>query len=120
MRFLVHMKVADTARPPFHAELQDAVTFIEASVIPTMMILGKLASEQKVVGGGPLGGEIEIVFIIEAESVLEIDELLEGLPLWPRMVTTVTPMTTFENRIKSLSLKVAGIKTLMQGGKVGG
>ena len=117
MIFLVEMKVADPSRPPFHAELQDAVTFIEGAIIPSLQILDKFALEKKILAGGPLGGEIAITFIVEFDTVLELDELLEGLPLWPRMVTTVTPMTTFENRIKSISLKLDAIKAMLQSGK---
>jgi muconolactone delta-isomerase len=117
MLFLVEMKVADPSRPLFHAELEDAVTFIEAAILPSLQILDQLAQKGKIVAGAPLGGEIAITFIIELDTVLELDELLEGLPLWPRMVTDVTPMTTFANRIKSISLKLDAIKAMLHQGK---
>jgi hypothetical protein len=32
---------------------------------------------------------MEIATIMDVESIQELDELLEGLPIWPRMHTSV-------------------------------
>jgi len=36
------------------------------------------------------------------EYLVDIDETVVGLPVWPRMVTTVTPLTTWSERANVL------------------
>jgi hypothetical protein len=40
--------------------------------------------------------------------------LVESLPLWPLMETTVTPLTTFEGRIQAVQSKLKQLKSLVQ------
>jgi hypothetical protein len=47
---------------------------------------------QHIVAGGPISGAIGLTFIIRADSAPEIDEIVGALPLWPPMITTVTPL----------------------------
>ena len=44
-----------------------------------------------------------IAMIVEAASPLELDGIFEDLPVWPLMETSVTPLTTFEDRIRAIS-----------------
>ena len=48
------------------------------------------------------------------ESVQELDELIEGLPLWPLMETSVIPLTSFEGRIAAVQSKLKQLKSLIQ------
>jgi muconolactone delta-isomerase len=48
--------------------------------------------------------------IVNAESVQELDDLLTGLPVWPRMETQVTPLTTFDGRALSLRPRLDHLK----------
>jgi hypothetical protein len=48
--------------------------------------------------------------MVEAGSALELDEIIEGLPIWPRMRTTVTPLTSFEDRAKAIQPRLEGIR----------
>ena len=48
------------------------------------------------------------------EFDLELDALVESLPLWPLMETTVTPLTTFEGRIQAVQSKLKQRKSLVQ------
>ena len=52
---------------------------------------------------GPISGTIAIAVIVEAASPLELDGIFENLPVWPLMETSVTPLTTFEDRIRAIS-----------------
>jgi hypothetical protein len=60
--------------------------------------------------GWPMSGTIGIAMIVEAASALELDELIENLPIWPRMETTVMPLTTFDGRIVALRPRLDHLK----------
>jgi hypothetical protein len=44
--------------------------------------------------------------IVEAASPLELDGIFERLPLWPLMETSVTPLTTFEDRVRVIHARL--------------
>ena len=95
MEYLVDMRLADSARSTTPAE---GVTFIEQFIFPTLELCQKLTEEQRILAGGTLSGAIGLAFIIRADAAKEIDEIVAGLPVWPRMVTSVTPLTTWSDR----------------------
>lgn len=95
MQFLVQMKVADSVRP---RSPQESIAFIKQYVFPTLEVCDKLLEEKKIVAGGPLGGAIALALVVGAESIQELDHILESLPIWPLMETTVIPLTSFEGR----------------------
>ena len=95
MQFLVQMKLADAVRPK---NPEDSIAFIEQYVFPTLEVCEKLLEEKKIVAGGPLGGAIALAVVVSAESIQELDHVLESLPLWPMMQTTVIPLTSFAGR----------------------
>jgi hypothetical protein len=99
MEYLVDMRLADSGRSTTPAE---GVIFIEQYILPTLAQCQKLASEQRILAGGPISGAIGLAFIIRADSAQEIDDIVTGLPVWPRMVTSVTPLTTFADRANAL------------------
>jgi hypothetical protein len=59
---------------------QEGLTFIEQFVLPTPDLCKKLRGEKKILAGGPVAGAIALALIIKAESMLELDELIESLP----------------------------------------
>ena len=95
MQYLVQMKLADSVRPK---NPEDTIAFINRYVFPTLEVCEKLLKEKKIVAGGPLGGAIALAVVVSAESIQELDDILESLPLWPMMQTTVIPLTTFAGR----------------------
>jgi Muconolactone delta-isomerase len=95
VQYLVQMKLADSARPK---SPEDTIAFIKQYVFPTLDVCDKLLEEKKFVAGGPLSGAIAIAVVVTAESAEELDDILESLPVWPLMHTTVTPLTTFAGR----------------------
>jgi hypothetical protein len=46
-----------------------------------------------------------LILIVEAGSALELDTIVERLPVWPLMETKVTPMTTWDGRKQALQAR---------------
>ena len=71
----------------------------------------KLQGEKKIAAGGPVSGAVALALIVNAESAQELDDLITSLPVWPRMETEVTPLTTFDDRRQSLTARLEALKT---------
>lgn len=99
MEYLVDMRLADSGRSTTPAE---GLTFLEQYILPTLDLCQTLATDNRILAGGPVSGAIGLAFIIRADTAREIDEIVAGLPVWPRMVTTVTPLTTWSERANVL------------------
>ncbi len=99
MKYLVQMKLADSGRP---TAAEAGIAFIEQLILPTLELCRELEFENKILAGGPVSGAVALVLIVNAESIQELDELITALPIWPRMETEVTPLTSFEGRMLSL------------------
>src|SRR5580693_5110088 len=114
MHYLAQLKLV--SRPK---SLQEGIVFIEQFILPTLELCKRLEAEKKIVAGGPLSGAVALSLIVNVESVQELDELIASLPVWPRMETTVTPLSTFDVRIQAVrsrleQLRLEQVKT--QGG----
>ena len=107
MQYLVQMRLSSSARPRSEEE---GIAFIERSIFPTLELCKKLQEEKKILAGGPLSGTIAIALIVNAESAGDLDDLITSLPVWPRMETEVTPLTTFEGRAQSLRPRLEQLK----------
>ena len=57
-----------------------------------------------------MSGAIALALVVRAESIQELDELIESLPIWPRMETTVTPLTSFEGRMGAVRLRLERLR----------
>ena len=99
MQYLVHMKLAAAARP---TTPEAGRVLAEQFLLPTLAQCEELVAQKKILAGGPVGGTIAIVLIVEADAVPELDRLLTSLAAWPQMETEVTPLTTFDGRRQSL------------------
>jgi hypothetical protein len=100
MQYLVQMKLAAQGRP---TSPEAGITLIENYIFPTLEMCRKLREERKILAGGPIIGTIGIAMIVEAASALELDGIIDNLPVWPMMETNVTPLTTFEDRARAIS-----------------
>ena len=107
MEYLVDMHLADSGRSTTPAE---GLTFVEQYVLPTLDLCEALAREGRIVAGGPVSGAVALSFIIRADSAREIDDVVGGLPIWPRMVTTVTPLTSWTERAAALRPRLERLK----------
>lgn len=108
MQYLVQMKLVAPGRPIIAG---DGATLIEEYIVPTLQMCGKLLGEKRILAGGPVSGAVALVLLVQAESAQELDDLITGLPVWPRMETKVTPLTTFEGRAQTVRFKLEQLKT---------
>ena len=111
MTYLVQMKLANPGRP---ATPQEGIAFIEQYILPTLQLCKKLEAEKKILAGGPVSGSIALALMVSAESIQELDRLVEGLPVWPRMETTVTPLISFDDRALALRPRLESLKLAQQ------
>ena len=109
MNYLVHLKLAERPATP-----QEGIVFIEQFILPTLELCKKLEAQKKIVAGGPLSGAIALSLVVNAESAQELDDLISSLPVWPRMETTVTPLSSFDSRMQAVRARLSQLKT--QGG----
>jgi muconolactone delta-isomerase len=77
----------------------------------------KLQAEKKILAGGPMSGAIALVLIVNAESAQELDDLITSLPVWSRMETEVTPLTTFDGRALALQPRLEQLKGTPETGR---
>ncbi len=73
-------------------------TFIEQIILPTLARAEQLTKEKKIVAGGPVAGRIAIRFIVESDSLQDVDRIVSSLPIWPVAETQVTPLIAFADR----------------------
>jgi muconolactone delta-isomerase len=111
MQYLVQLRLASSSRP---TTPQEGVAFIEQLIFPTLELCKKLQDEKKILAGGPVGGAVALALIVSVESAQELDDLVTSLPIWPRMETEVTPLTTFNDRMQALRPRLELLKR--QGG----
>ncbi|MGC1646312.1 MAG: muconolactone Delta-isomerase family protein [Candidatus Sulfotelmatobacter sp.] len=109
MNYLVHLKLASRPDTP-----QEGIVFIEQFILPTLELCKRLEADKRIVAGGPLSGAIALALIVSAESAEQLDDLITSLPVWPRMETTVTPLSTFDVRMQAVRARIEQLKT--QGG----
>ncbi len=103
MQYLVQMRMIAQARP---SSLEEGVALFNEYIHPTLELCKKLQDQRKILAGGPISGAIGLALIVQADSPRELDDLLTGLPVWPRMETEVTPLTTFEDRALSIQSRL--------------
>lgn len=101
MQFLVRLSLSSGSRPSSEAEGRD---FIENYIFPTLKRCSELQERRSIVAGGPESGAVALALIVDAGSAVELDNLITSLPVWPRMETKITPLTTFEDRRRSIDV----------------
>jgi muconolactone delta-isomerase len=87
MRFLVTIDGSDIAGMP----LERFVQVLDQMVVPGVEKLDQLEQEGRIHGGGYTAGRGG-VFIIDADSSEEVDQLLTSLPHWPVVKVDVLPL----------------------------
>ena len=88
--------------------------YLEQLILPSLEACETLLEEKKIRSGGPAFGAIRLLLIVSADSAQELDELVSSLPIWPRMETTMVPLTTLGGRATSLRPKLEGRKAMVQ------
>lgn len=106
MQYLVQLRLASSGRP---TSPKDGIAFIEDLIFPTLERCEKLQEEKKILAGGAISGSVALALIVAADSAKELDDLITSLPIWPRMETEVTPLTTFDGRRQSLLSRLGAL-----------
>ena len=57
--------------------------FIERIIFPTIARAEQLVAEKKILAGGIALGSIALRFIVETDSLQDVDRMISSLPLWP-------------------------------------
>jgi hypothetical protein len=76
--------------------------FITQFIMPTLARAEQLMAEKKVIAGGPVIGRIALRFIVEADSLGDVDQLIYSLPIYPLAETRITPLIAFADRRSSV------------------
>ena len=104
MQYLVQMKIVPEGRP---MRAEEGEAFFEEFIHPTLERCKKLEAEKKILAGGPVSGTIGLALVVKADSAKELDDLVTSLPVWPRMETAITPLTTFDDRALSIERRLS-------------
>lgn len=93
MKYLVQASEA-----PLSLSLQKAVQVLQRLVLPSMDRMIRMEERNQILAGGLPVGDRAFVFIIEAASNEELDEILTALPVWGSMKWQVIPLEPFALR----------------------
>lgn len=82
---------------PVSLSSEDMASLLENVVLPSLDQLAKWEKEGKITGGLPVG-QRAFVFIVEASSNEELDQMLRSLPIWGGMEWKAIPLQSFSGR----------------------
>ena len=105
MKFLVFA----SAGPGFSSP-EEALEVLEKVVMPSFAALRKLEASKKLLAGGLPVGDRAFVFILEARSNEEVDQLLRDIPMWGSLDWEVTPLVSFSARAAEERKAIKAIK----------
>ena len=93
MRYLV----VGSGGPGF-ASREEELAVLEKGILPTFDALLQLEENKKIIAGGLPVADRNFVFILEAASNEDADQLLRKLPAWGVLQWKVTPLQSFAGR----------------------
>src|SRR5215510_4263714 len=111
MQYLVTMEFVEPG-PLFSP--QQLGQMVEQTILPSFDALAGLTAGGKILAGGVLAGTRTASFIVEADSNDELDQLVEGIPFWAVMKTTVVPLQSFAKRAANDRALLERIKSMAQ------
>jgi hypothetical protein len=83
---------------PGFASPEEAAAVLENGILPTFDALLKLEKNKKIIAGGLPVAERSFVFVLEAASNEDADQLLREIPAWGVLEWQVTPLQSFAGR----------------------
>jgi hypothetical protein len=93
MRYLVM-----ASEGPGFSTPEETLQVLQKGILPTFDALMKLEADKKIIAGGLPVGERKFVFILEASSNEEADQILRDIPAWGVLKWQVMPLQSFEGR----------------------
>ena len=109
MRYLV----VGSGGPGF-ASPEEAFEVLHDVMLPSFSILIELEKKKKIIAGGLPVGDRSFVFIVEAKSHDELDQMLRQLPMWGELDWDVTALQTFNGRAKQERQAVRELKKIIR------
>lgn len=95
MQYLVTMEFVEPG--PLFAP-QQLGEMVATAILPSFDLLASLQVKGKIIAGGVPVGSRTATFVVEADNHDELDQMLEGIPWWGVMKTTVAPLQAFAQR----------------------
>lgn len=95
---------------PGFSSPEEAREVLETIILPSFAALTKLEAAKKILAGGLPVGERTFVFILEARSNEEVDQLLRDIPMWGALEWEVTPLLSFSARAAEERKAIKAIK----------
>ena len=95
---------------PGFASPEEAAAVLEFGIIPFFDALLNLEAEKKILAGGLPVATRSFVFILEAASHDEADQVLRDLPAWGVLKWEVTPLQSVAGRAAKERSILAGLK----------
>ena len=89
--------VIGSGGPGFTSQ-EEAVKVLKEIVLPSFDELIRLEKKKKILAGGLPVGDRAFVFIVEASSNEELDQMLRTIPMWGSVDWEVTALQTFAGR----------------------
>lgn len=83
---------------PGFASREEAVSVLRGIVMPSFDQLIEMEKQKKILAGGLPVGDRAFVFIAEASSNEELDQMLRKIPVWGLLDWEVTALQTFTGR----------------------
>src|SRR6266849_7903582 len=75
---------------------EEALKVLEKGILPTFDSLLKLEAEKRIVAGGLPVGERKFIFILEASSNEEVEQILRDIAVWGVLKWQVIPLQSFD------------------------
>jgi len=95
---------------PGFSSPEEALEVLEKTILPSFAALKKLETAKKILAGGLPVGDRAFVFILEARSNEEVDQLLRDIPMWGSLDWEVTPLLSFSARAAEERKAIKAIK----------
>ena len=99
---------------PGFASPEETLAVLEKGILPTFDALLKLETDRRILAGGLPLGDRAFVFILEASSNEEADQILREIPAWGVLKWEVKPLQSFEGRAKKERSVLAELKKRSQ------
>lgn len=99
---------------PGFASPEETLDVLSNIILSSFNALIQLERKKKIRAGGLPVGERSFVFIVEARSNDEVDQMLRELPMWGTLDWEVTPLQTFSARAKQERQAVRDVKKIIR------
>ena len=113
MKYLVTIEMIESLLSDIFASPQKTLQHLE-QVLKQHETLMKLETEKKILAGGAPIGKKGDVFIVDAASGEELNDLLMSLPNSAKMNVDVTPLLDFESQDAKIRQNLERLKTILK------